>query len=484
MSDIDVLVIGGGISGLATAWRLARRGISVEVWDREKRPGGKISSARQDGYVTERAASMVMNFRPEITHFLGESGVDIHKVRCTPTKKRYLVNAGRLGAIPNTIGAALMRAPFSRRGRARLMLEPFIPKGGHESETVSAFVRRRFGNELLEGAMDSFVAGTLASDPDHACARAVLPRLTALENRYGSIALGVIAKKLLRRRSAMPNEAFSFAGGMGTLVESLAAIPGVGFRPGRTVTKLIREQNGWRVEASSSDGDIAFSARTVVLCTPAKVAARLVGSVDADLQGMLAGIDYAPLSVVHLGFSKSDIRHPLDGAGFLAPRREGLAINGCLWPSSLFSGRAPAGRVLLSCYLGGARNPAAASWDDRRSIDAVLSSIVPLLDIRGTSETVRIDRHREALPLYHGRYLAHMRDIDRRLADHPGLHLEANYKGGVSVRDRILCAYKAADRIEADLGTSAKSTCYRLAPGDSRYSTFTGSAHAVFMDGA
>lgn len=484
MSDVDVLVIGGGISGLATAWCLARRGISVEVWDRQEQPGGKISSARQDGYVTERAASMVMNFRPEITRFLDESGADIHKVFSAPAAKRYLVSDGRLETIPNKLGAAIVSAPFSRRGRARLMLEPFIPKGGHEDETVSAFVRRRFGDELLEGAMDPFVAGTLASDPDRACAQAVLPRLTALEARYGSIALGVITNKLLRRNAAMPNEVFSFAGGMGTLVESLAAIPGVGFRPGRSAARLMREQGGWRVEASSSDGDFSFSARKVVLCTPAKVAARLIGSLDTDLQSLLADIEYAPLSVVHLGFSRADIRHPLDGTGFLAPRREGLGVNGCLWPSSLFPGRAPAGKALLSCYLGGARNPAAAAWDDDRSIDAALESIAPLLDIRGPAEMVRIDRHREALPLYHGRYVARMKEIDRRLAAHPGLHLEANYKGGVSVRDRILCAYRAADRIEADLGASVKRYGYRMIRGDVRCPAFAGAAPAALMDGA
>lgn len=457
MTEIDVLVVGGGVSGLATAWCLARRGISVEVWDRENRPGGKISSARQDGYVTERAASMVMNFSPQITRFLSESGVARHKVVCASAAKRYLIRDGRLESVPTTLGAALLKAPFSRRGRARLMLEPFIPKGGHEDETVGEFVRRRFGREFLEGAIDPFVAGTFASDPDRACARAVLPRLTALESRYGGIALGVIAKKLLHANKTMPNEVFSFAGGMGVLTEALAAAPEVGFKSGRQVARLTQTCNGWRVEAHSSDGDISCGARHVVLCTPARVAAQLTGRFDAELQELLTGIEYAPLSIVHLGFSRSDIHHPLDGTGFLTPRREGLAINGCLWSSSLFPDRAPARKALLSCYLGGARNPAATALDDDQSIDAVLGSIALLLDIRGPVDMARIDRHREALPLYHDRYLARLREIDQRLAAHSGLHLEANYKGGVSVRDRILCAYRAAERIEAHLGSAARS---------------------------
>lgn len=484
MSDLDVIVIGGGISGLVTAWRLARHGLSVEVWERGQRPGGKISTTRKDGYVTERAASMVMNFRPEITRFLEDSGANAHKAISAPMARRYLVSGGRLRTIPSKLAAAVACAPFSRRGRARLLLEPFVPKGGHEDETVSAFVRRRFGNELLEGAMDPFIAGTLSSDPDHASAQAVLPRLTALEARYGSIALGVITNKLLRRKTAMPNETFSFAGGMGALVEGLAAAPGVGLRAGREVTGLTRIRDGWRVEAHSSNAEVSVSARHVVLCAPAGSAARLVGPVDADIGSLLSGIAYAPLSVVHLGFPRSDIDHPLDGAGFLAPRREGLSINGCLWPSSLFAGRAPAGKALLSCYLGGARNPAAAAWDDSRSIDAALASIGPLLGIRGPAEMVRIDRHRRALPLYHGRYIARLREIERLLAAHPGLHLEANYKGGVSVRDRILCALRTADRIEAELGATAKSYCDRPIRGEARRPAFAGAAPAALMDGA
>jgi oxygen-dependent protoporphyrinogen oxidase len=148
------------------------------------------------------------------------------------------------------------------------------------------------------------------------------------------------------------------------------------------------------------------------------------------------------------------VRHPLDGTGFLVPRsqRESRVLSGNLWMSALFPARAPDAKVLLTSYLGGARRPEAADWDDERSVSNVLSVLEPLLGLRGAPEMVRVDRHRRGLPLYHGAYQGRMRAIDERLAGLPGLSLAANYRDGISVRDRIVCGHAIARRVCTALG--------------------------------
>jgi oxygen-dependent protoporphyrinogen oxidase len=210
MSDLDVLVIGGGISGLAVARLLAQRGLRAEVWEKEARPGGKIATDQRDGYLTERAAAMVLNFRPEVSRFMRDFDLTESRIMRDGAANRYLVDHGRLLSVPLKIGAMICSPLWSTRGKLRLLAEPFIPRGKNENETVAEFINRRLGSEVLEKAMGPFITGPLASDPDMASALATLPRLTALEKRYGSLTLGVFVHRVLRRRTAVETEAFSF----------------------------------------------------------------------------------------------------------------------------------------------------------------------------------------------------------------------------------------------------------------------------------
>ncbi|NOX91298.1 MAG: protoporphyrinogen oxidase [Gammaproteobacteria bacterium] len=449
--NTDVIIIGGGISGLATAWWLARAGVSVQVWEADSRPGGKIKSQRQEGYLTEPAASLLMNFRPEVAQLVSEAGLDALKTQRLPQAQRYLLHRGKLQALPMHITGMLTSPLWSLRGKLRLLLEPFIPAGGAEDETVSQFIRRRLGNEMLEKAMEPFIAGTLAADPDLASAGATLPRLTALERRFGSITAGVLTHKLLRRRTACTTDSFSFRGGMSTLINTLARTAGVQVFSNRRVEEIIPNKKGWSVIARTADGERSLDATHVIVATPAPAAANLLSSVDGELAALLADIQYAPLAVLHMGLDRHCVKHPLDGTGFLTPRQEKQPFTGNLWMSSLFCDRTPADKVLLTTYLGGARHPEAAHWNDSRLIDEALRALTPLLNIKGHPEMVRIDRHAQALPLYHGAHLARDHAIAGQLQDLPGLHVEANYRGGVSVRDRIARGQQLAQKIASQL---------------------------------
>ena len=454
MSRTDVLIIGAGISGLSLAWWLTRQGLGVEVWEADKRIGGKIQTNQSDdGYITEQAASMLMNFRPEVTDLLRETGLETAKISrlAQAEARRYLLHNDQLTALPMHPGAMLFSPLWSLGGKLRLFLEPFIPPRYARDESVSEFISRRLGREMLEKAMEPFVAGTLAADPDLASAGACLPRLTALERKYGSITAGILVNRLLRRRTACRAETFSFRGGMKTLVETLARAPGVQISTSYKVKGIIRTSKGWQVTATTPDGQRNLDVPQVVLTVPAPHAASLVSPLDNELAGLLRGIQYAPVNIVHTGFDRAAIGHALDGIGFLAPRNAGRkshqALTGNLWMSSLFPNRAPEKKFLLSSYIGGARSPEIQHWDEEKCLQTTLSSLGNLLGIKADPEMVRIDRHAQALPLYHGQHQARIQAMASHLRHLPGLYLEANYRGGVSVRDRIARSQIVAKQI-------------------------------------
>lgn len=438
----DVLVVGGGISGLATAWHLQRRGLDVTLWESASHPGGKIRSVRQQDWLTEAGATWLMDPVGDPTEVIESVGLGPLLVRKQPDAARYLLRDGALQRVPASAAGVLHSGLFSIRGRLRLALEPLIPRRHRSSETVADFVRRRLGPEVLRYGIEPYVAASLGSDPERAEAYTTLPRLTALERRYGSISAGVLFQCLARRGRRPLGPAVSFQGGMQTLVDSLAA----SVRPeyNRAAVDLRRHGDGWQVEAA--DGTV-LRVRQLVLTAPAPAAARVLEGPDPELAGLLAGVRYAPVMVVHLGFQRQDVAHLLDGTGFLVPSCERRRINGCLWPASVLPGRAPSGHVLLSCYLGGARQPKALADNDTAAIDLVRQDLSSLLGLRAAPVMTRIDRHPQALPLYFGAYSQRLAAISQRLQAIPGVHLCGAYSGGVSVRDRLIQAAAVAGRI-------------------------------------
>lgn len=465
--DPDVLIIGGGISGLTVAWGLARRGVCTQMWEADARPGGKIRSHREAGYLTERAAALLLNFRPDVDRFIRETGLASYKVGADWARegRRYLVQDGRLRAVPGGLGGLMVSDLWSTRSKLRMLTEAFVPsRATDDGESVARFITRRLGREMLEKAIDPFVAGTLASDPEAADAHCTLPRLTGLESRYGSITLGVLVNRLLRRRTAHVHETFSFDGGMDRLTTTLAGTPGLTLLTGRKALEIAPTAGGWRILGQTAGGELECRARRLVLSVPAPQAAQLLAPLDREAGELLGDIRYAPLAVVHLGFERGCIRHPLDGIGFLTPGRERLNLNGNLWLGSLFPERAPQGHTLLTSYLGGARHPQRPDWDDERLLDAVLADLDPLLGIRGSPDYLRVERHRQALPLYYGHYGARLRSLDARLATLPGIELAASYQGGVSVRDRIAEGLIAAARVHRSLLEPDRPRSSRLAP--------------------
>lgn len=452
---LDVLVVGAGISGLATAFGLARRGLSVQVLDAGSKPGGVIGSVRRDGAMFETGPNSALDTTPLIGELIAAAGIAPERLAASEASNtRFVVRNGVPVALPMSPGAFLATPLFSPLAKARLALEPLVrrqPAG--EEETIAHFVRRRLGREFLDYAIEPFVAGIYAGDPDRLSVPAAFPKLHALEQRYGSLIVGAVlgARERRKRAETAKNTAksFSFRGGMQTLTDALARDLGR-VTLGAKVIALSRHSDGTFAVVFDKDGEtITRSARAVVLSVPAAEAARLAYPLAPEATLALQRIDYPPVAVVATAYRREDVAHPLAGFGFLAPRVEGRAVLGTLFSSSMFEGRAPEGQVLLTNFVGGRRNPELAAADDAILLEKVAAEHRALLGARAPALWSAITRWPRAIPQYELGHLGRIAKVAEAEKAVPGLRFCANYRGGVSFGDCIASAHATAESLAA-----------------------------------
>jgi oxygen-dependent protoporphyrinogen oxidase len=450
--DCDVVVVGAGISGLATAFHLQRRGHAVRVFEAASRAGGVIGSQRRDGVLYETGPNSTLDTTPLIGALLDAAGIAAERLDATAAAaKRYVLRDGRLVPLPTSPGAFLTTRLFSLGAKLALAREPFVaPAPPDRDETVAAFVRRRLGAEFLDYAIEPFVAGIYAGDPEQLSVRAAFPRLHALEQRYRSLIRGQIlgARERARTRERAKNTAssFSFRNGMQTLPDAIARKLR-GLETGVRVLRLARGDDG----VFTVEGDRrAARARAVLLAVPADAAAGLARQLAPAAAQALEAIPYSPVAVVASAYRRAEVKHALDGFGFLSPRKEGRAILGTLFSSSMFDGRAPADTVVLTTFVGGARNPKLAGSRPDEIAAAVEQELAALLGAASPlwREVVQWPR---AIPQYTLGHLGRIAALEQAEAAVPGLFFRSNYRGGVSVGDCIKSADAGAAAVAAFL---------------------------------
>jgi len=456
LTNRHVAVIGGGISGLSIAFWLHQKGCHVTVLEREERVGGIIRSERIHGYTIDHAANCLMNYLPEVNHLIETVGIAGQRIFRDPAaNQRYLLKHGKPQAVPLTPKEIFTSSFWPWKAKLRMAMEPFISASESATEeSVADFIRRRFGRELFEQAIDPFVAGTLSGDPEQACIQSVMPQFYNMEQRYGSVIRGMLAARKAGSRSHYPKQLFSFKQGMETLPVAIARYLGDRVRTGTRIQSVERIGKQWMLTAVCVQGEEKIGADAVVLATPAASAARLVAPLSAVLAGQLNGIPYAPMAVLTLGFPDRAIKHPMDGMGCLIPAREKKNVLGLFWNSSLFSNRAPNGHALVTCYAGGMRNPTMPELDDEQLLALVMADLRDMMDVHGEPEFVRIIRHARGLPQYHLGHQQRLTTIQEQLHLLPGLYLAGNYLDGVSVRDRISMGKTLAQRILQQIAVS------------------------------
>lgn len=450
--ESDVIVVGGGLSGLVAGYRLHRAGLAVQVLEAAAQPGGVIGSERRDGVLFERGPVNAMDSGTALHDLLDELGIAAQRVDARPAAaRRYIVHKGALAALPGSAVGFAASPLFSAGAKLRLLAEPFVARRDDAGEeSIASFVRRRLGPEILAVAVEPFVAGIMAGDPERISLAAAMPRLVALERRHGSLLRGALATAAERRRARGGRRAvsFSFRDGMQTLTDALAAAqPGVvcGQRV-RSVTRAAG--SGFVVELHGGE---QRRARAVVVATTAGAAAALVEPMAPAAAAALAGIAYAPLAVVVSAYPRARVSHPLDGFGFLAPATERRKLLGTLFCSTLFDGRSDPSTVVLTTFLGGSRDPQVVDAGDDELRAIVHSEMTQLLGASGAPCADAITRWRDGLPLYGFGHLQRIAEVEQAERAQPGLHFCANYRGGASIGDCVASASATALRVAAQL---------------------------------
>lgn len=448
-----VLVIGGGISGLTVAYWLHKAGIDVTVLEKDTRPGGSIRTEKEKGYLIECGPNSTLDIYKEVDNLCEGLGMMKDKIYGDRTaRNRYVVRDGRLRPLPIGPLQFLATDLWSVRGKLRLMCEPFIPKHtGTSDESIAQFVIRRTGQEFLDYAIDPFVTGVFAGDPCRLSIKSCFPKMYSLEQEYGGLVKGALLGRRKREEPRRKMRLFSFREGLQTLPDTIAKGLGDRFISGCAVTSL--EKGGERFEVAGEKGgckDI-FRADIVVLATPAWATANIIHPLSEEIANSLLQIEYVPIVIVFTGFDRRYIKKNLDGFGFLIPSKEsgqkGYSILGSIWSSAIFPDRAPAGKVLFTNILGGARKADILEYSDKGLIEMTLKDLRNILSVEEKPDFVHVIRHTRAIPQYTLGHQGRINSIEKRLQDIPGLYLAGNYINGVSVGHCIAESTRLASKI-------------------------------------
>ena len=484
---MKLVVVGGGISGLTTAFRIRERfeahgrPLELQVLEAAERTGGKIRTELREGYRFEWGPNGFLDGKPDTLELCKDLGVEGALLPSSEAaRKRYVLSCGALHQVPET-PISFFRSPLlSLGGRLRVIKEAWAPTTPPGLDTsVAEFGRRRLGKEAAEKLLDPMVSGIFAGDPAVMSLASCFPRIAEMEQEHGSLLRAMLAlqrqRKRERRDAAGSQEGegtggtetkqggspagpagtlTSFEEGMGQLVRVLEERLGKAVRKECVVSSLIpmheEGSKGYRIRYRHQGVEQEMSADAVVLAVPAYEAEKILMEMEPAVCEFLAGIPYAPVVVVGLGFSKAAAPGPLDGFGFLVPYREGVPVLGSLWTSSIFPGRAPEGCVFTRNMVGGWRNGWAASLEEEELEETVSATLEQALGARGTVHFRSCVRHAKAIPLYflgHGRRLNAIEDC---LARFPGVYLTGNAYRGVALNDCTREAVRIACRVEQD----------------------------------
>jgi protoporphyrinogen/coproporphyrinogen III oxidase len=440
----------------------------VTVFEKEAVTGGNLRTLGRDGWQFEWGPNGFLDNEPATLRLVDRLGLRPRLLRSSDAaRRRFLLVHGRLEEIPLSPGAFLGSRLLSARGKLRMACELLVRRR-HDlgraaddpatDETIDQFGERRLGREFADVMLDPMVKGVFGGEAKRLSLAAAFPRMVELERDHGGLFRAMIALGREKRRRGRSTDAgptgvlHSFDGGMAVLVDALAteldADPGAEVVRGADVAELARENDAWSVRWPGGERG-GFAA--VVDAAPAHAAAAHVRKLDADLADRLAGIPYAPMAVIALGYRRQDVAHDLNGFGLLVPGREQRNVLGVLWSSSIFPGLAPDGHVLLRAMAGGAGNPGVMALDDRQLVDLVLGDLRGFMGLRGEPALVNIIRHERAIAQYVPGHLARLRAIDAAATRLGGLWFSGSAYRGIAVNACIKETETIADRVLATL---------------------------------
>ncbi len=462
MSRVQIAIVGGGITGLAAAHRVVELGreqgapFTIRLLEAKDRVGGNIRTERVGEYLIDGGPDTLVAQKPAAARLAERIGLadeiyslDGRHAGMEVVRRGRLVRvpAGFLMMAPRRIGPMLRSPLFSLRGKLRMLCEPWIaPRAdGSEDESLASFVRRRFGQEVLDRVAEPVVAGLYTARAEDLSLRLTVPRFLEMERKEGSVIRAL--RKAARRNGTGAAGRASFQalrGGLGRFVEELVrrlpegsvlqGIPVEAIRPDRA-------SGAWKLLCGEGR---ALEADAVVLACPAPASSRVLAEVDPDLAESVAELEYASCATVTLAYPRGAIGAPLRSFGFFAPRAERLPLLACSYVSLKFDGRGPADTMVLRVFLGGAARPETLEGDDGRLVERAHATLAGLLGIEGRPVLSRVHRFPGSMPQYRVGQARWIAGIRARAERHPGLLFAGSVVGAMGLPDCIQSGEDAA----------------------------------------
>jgi len=466
-----IVVLGGGITGLVTAYRLIRgsadRGLQLEVVvvDASDRFGGSIETVHEAGFVIERGPDCFLSTKPEAIALCRELGLE-NRLNGTNSAHRrsFVLKNGRLLPVPKgfyLLGPSLFlpffTSPiFSPLGKLRIAMEVLIPPREEEGdESLASFVRRRFGREALERMAQPMIAGIYSANPEELSLAATMPQFLEMERTHGSV---IRALRKGMHETGRKDRSASVSGpryglfltldsGMEAIVDALLErIPSESLKLNTRAVSLRRGENRWRV---GFEGGENFEADAVCLALPASSARQLLGEISSKIASRLGEIPSGSVATLNFAFDRSQVTHPLDGMGFVVPATERRILLACSFSSSKFVGRAPDKKVLLRAFVGGGHAGVALAQSDKEMTVTVMEELRSLLGIQGEPEATFLSYYRDSMAQYRLGHLDRVRAIDEEIENFPGIEIAGSAYRGVGIPDCVASAEEAASRLLA-----------------------------------
>jgi len=448
---VDTLIVGSGIAGLVAAWKLKRSGRSVVVVEAQERAGGNVHTIEEQGYRMECGPHSFMGSSEYIWALLEIAGLTEEVEPAAPVAaNRFIYRFGRLLPLPLSAGSFLGSPLLSVKGKLRLAMEPFIRSGAKPDDTAWDFFERRFGVEAASYIMSPFISGIYAGDIHQLGARAAFPKFWRFEKESGSMIRGALkymkAKRKRLRAEGKPIRAglYSMKGGLGRITKFLECELANSVFTGMPVTSVARNGDQFEVRC----GGQTMHAGTVVLACPPHKSAEVLAAACPEASASLSGVPMVPVALVHWSIPETRLDLP-EGFGFLVPRSENVRLLGTLFPSQLFSGRAPQGAALMASFFGGALDREAATLPESDLVALLRQEHERILGHDpGAPEMVRVLRYSHAIPQLLPDHPERIQSARDALARMPGLVLAGNYLSGVGIEQAVESGFAAAESVE------------------------------------
>jgi len=438
-----ITILGGGISGLATAYWLDKAGLNVTVLEANNEPGGSMVTRREEAFLIDYGPNSGLDTTPLIGQMAEELGLMENLIYADETAaRRYILKNGQLHALPTNPLAFLKTDLFSFKAKLRLLAEPFMGRSDDGYyQSISQFVKRRLGQEFLDYAVNPFVAGVFAGNPDELSVKSAFPKLYRLEELYGGLIKGLIKGVKERKQRAETSKQnarmFSFKNGMQALPGAIATKLNKKIKFNCNVEKVIKSGSRYTVLYNQSGKPMQIDTDIIVSAIPAYNVATVFGEYDRQLYQHLTDIYYPPVKVLFLGYRKTAIGRPLDGFGFLIPEKEKRSFLGAIWSSTIFPGRSQDSMAAFTLFVGGARSPELLENDADLLFEKILGQFHEIMQIDAPPVFIKERMWPRAIPQYTLGYIEHEKYFEKFERNNPGIFLSGNFRGGISVGDCI-----------------------------------------------